>query len=505
MKIKLTAEYEKYLSEVKIDNGEITGIEYVEDSAPLLTEEIRTRIIPDHYRISLKLKPSSESDIRVELVLPVNDWNGNFLGTGNGGWAGTISRTSMYLGLCRGFASANTDLGGELDPDALIGKPERWVDFGFRATHLMTVAAKQLIKAFYGTEAKHSYYLGGSTGGQQALREAQSFPADYDGIIAFCPAINRVRLHTFFIWNWVAMTKDPEVMFDTQTVEAVARTVIERYGIISGSAPGDNFLSYPGKIRDSADEIIESLGGIDLKDSQKKALKTIYEGSRDPITGEMIFPPIPLGCERSLLLIPLYKDWLAQLAFFPFRWLFGKEADIASFDFHKDYQEAVKKLSPILDATDANLKPFQATGGKLLIISGSEDSLIPYVDTLNYYKQVVNKSGGLENTLSFCRYFHVPGMGHGTGGAGFQEIGSMGGIPGIPLDKEHDALSAMVDWVEHGNAPERLLPVAFEDRDMKKSFSHDRPVYPYPYETEYVSGDPKERDSFRKKYGDGNY
>lgn len=498
-------ELENRLRNVEIENGEITSIEFTKDENQEPIFGIKPPILDEHCRIHIKLYPSSESKIGIELWLPIKNWNGKFLGTGNGGSAGSINKMSLYTGVSRGYATANTDMGSEVDADKLIGKPERLKDFGYRATHLMTVVSKQLIKAFYGNGAKYSYFLGCSTGGQQGLMEAQRYPEDYDGIISFAPANNRVRLHVSFVWNWLALAANPKAHFSKEQALAVQKKIIDIYAKDSGSAPGDYFLSYPGKVKIDADTLVSGENPVLLTTEQLNALKHYYEVSTDPVTEERIYVRGIAGCEDQVLTMNEIKDAFAKMFFFPFRWLWGKDFDFSKFDFHKDYNEAVEKLSPILDATDSDLNAFKNRGGKLLLLSGSVDVLIPYEDTKNYYEQVVKKMGGLENTFPFFRYFHIPGIGHGNGGIGFQEIGVLGGVPNLPLDKEHDLLSAMVAWVEKGEAPERLLPLAFSDGKIENGISHDRPVYQYPYETEYISGDPKNRDSFRKKSGNGIY
>src|SRR5690554_5116229 len=173
----------KKLLESKIENGEITMVEFLpaRNPDPGKSFGIQLSKIPDICRVVVKLCPTTESNITVELWLPAKEWNGKFLGTGNGGSAGDINKLALINGASRGYAVSNTDMGSALDPDELIGKPERWIDFGHRATHLMTIVSKQLIKTFYGKEAKYSYFLGGSTGGQQGLMEAQRYPEDYDG------------------------------------------------------------------------------------------------------------------------------------------------------------------------------------------------------------------------------------------------------------------------------------------------------------------------------------
>src|SRR3954462_11370616 len=151
--------------------------------------------LPASCRVSATLRPSPDSDIKGEVWLPQDvAWNGRFVGTGNGGYAGAIRYDELAGPLQLGFAVANTDMGTApataLDGKPLIGHPEKWIDWGYRSTHLMTIAAKQVVETFYGQAAAYAYFTGCSTGGGQGLHEAQQFPEDYDGILAGAPAEN---------------------------------------------------------------------------------------------------------------------------------------------------------------------------------------------------------------------------------------------------------------------------------------------------------------------------
>src|SRR5436190_4739549 len=144
--------------------------------------------LPEFCRVAATLTPSSDSDIKVEVWLPAN-WNGKFQAVGNGGWAGVISYTAMADALRAGYATASTDTGhvGGRGTFAL-DHPEKLIDFSWRSEHEMTVKAKAVIQAFYGSAPRLSYWNGCSTGGRQGLKEAQKFPDDYDAIIAGAPA-----------------------------------------------------------------------------------------------------------------------------------------------------------------------------------------------------------------------------------------------------------------------------------------------------------------------------
>jgi feruloyl esterase len=95
-----------------------------------------------------------EQEIGFELWLPP-EWNGRFLGVGNGGYTGAINYPAMGLGLTRGFASASTDTGhrtpfGFFDDSWVAGHPDRVENFGHRAHHLLADRAKRIVRAFYG-------------------------------------------------------------------------------------------------------------------------------------------------------------------------------------------------------------------------------------------------------------------------------------------------------------------------------------------------------------------
>src|SRR5207253_10201437 len=136
-------------------------------------------------RVAATLTPSSDSDIKIEVWLPVSGWNGKLEAVGNGAWAGTISYPAMATALAAGYGTVSTDtghVGG--NANFMVGHPEKLVDFEWRAVHEMTGAAKAIANVFYGSAPKYAYFNGCSTGGRQALTEVQRFPGDFDGIVA---------------------------------------------------------------------------------------------------------------------------------------------------------------------------------------------------------------------------------------------------------------------------------------------------------------------------------
>jgi feruloyl esterase len=172
---------------------------------------ISPKTLPAFCRVAATLRPSKDSDIKIEVWLPSDGWNGKFQGVGNGGWTGSITYPALMAALQKGYASASTDTGhagNPLDGSFALGHPEKVVDFGYRAVHEMTVKAKAIVAAFYDKSAQYSYWNGCSSGGKQGLKEAQRYPNDYDGIIAGAPANYWTHLTAATVWVGAATHKD---------------------------------------------------------------------------------------------------------------------------------------------------------------------------------------------------------------------------------------------------------------------------------------------------------
>ena len=182
----------------------------------LTTEDKVTRKnMPAFCRVVASVKDAPDSDVRVELWMPSEGWKGVFHVNGNGGYAGVLAYNygAMEAAIKRGYASAETDLGmapaTPLNGDALVGHPDKWKDWGMLGTHEAAVAGKQIAKAFYGADAKRSYYTGCSTGGQQGLIEAEYFPEDFDGILAGAPVVSRTWGHAVAVTGYQAANLKP--------------------------------------------------------------------------------------------------------------------------------------------------------------------------------------------------------------------------------------------------------------------------------------------------------
>ena len=197
------------------------------------------QMLPAHCRVAATLRPSSDSDIKMELWLPVENWNGKFQMVGNGGWAGIISFPQMGAALRDGYATASTDTGHEGGNGMFaLGHPEKIVDFGWRAVHETVVKSKDLIKAYYGQSSKYSYWNGCSTGGRQALVEVTKFPDDFDGVLAGAPANPHIHLHAAGVERSIQEMKNPGGALSQANVEMLHKAVLAKCDALDGVKDG---------------------------------------------------------------------------------------------------------------------------------------------------------------------------------------------------------------------------------------------------------------------------
>jgi len=198
------------------------------------------RLFPAFCRVLAVAKPVPDSEIRIEIWLPESSaWNGKLLGTGNGGYSGAIGFNDMERGLRLGYAVAGSNTGHEGgDLGFGTGHPEKINDWAFRAVHVMTETAVLVVRSYYGRLPAHSYFSGCSTGGQQALTEAQRFPRDYDGILAGDPGNNRVRLNIGFLWSWLAAHADASAPLPASKLALINKAAIAACDAADGVKDG---------------------------------------------------------------------------------------------------------------------------------------------------------------------------------------------------------------------------------------------------------------------------
>jgi feruloyl esterase len=419
--------------------------------------------VPRMCRVVAVATPTPQSYINLEVWIPANEqWNGKLLGTPNGGFGGSVPYAAMAAGAMRGYATVGTDTGHSGDQMEFgRNNPEKIVDWAYRSIHVMTTTAKLIVRNHRGRLPQRSYFNGCSTGGHQALSEAQRFPADYDGIVAGAPGNNRKRLIYGFLWSWRALhTEDGKPRLMPDHLNLVARQAVAACDRLDGLH--DGLIDDPRRCDFDPGVLLCKGAATDacLTSDQIEAVRTVYRGASRPKSGEQIFVGWPRGSEagwRQYLLAPpepmrlgLFKDF----GFHDPNW------DWRTFDWDRDIDYLDAQL-PHLDATSVDLRAFQARGGKIIMYAGWADPVVPAADTINYFEAVARDMGGLAAVQDFFRLWLVPGMGH-CGGE-------------VSLDS-FAALTALEQWVEEGRRPQGLI----SEQRLKDRIVRTRPLCAYP-------------------------
>ncbi len=424
--------------------------------------------LPAFCRVTATIKPTSDSDIKIEVWMPAKDWNGKMIGNGNGGWTGSINPATLAVGLRRGYATAMTDTGHEGGSGSFaLDHPEKLVDFGWRATHEMTVKAKIIMEAFYGHEPSLSYFNGCSAGGKQGLTEAQIFPIDYNGIISGAPANNWTHMMAQIVWVAQAVHKD-----------AASYIPPEKYGVLHKAALAacdakdgvkDGLIDDP--TRCAFDPKVVQCKKADLPTCltapQVEAARKIYSPLKNSRTNQEIYPGFEPGSEMGwgqFVAGPTPTAFATDL----FKYVVFKNPDwdYKTLNYDSDIAIADTVDNGTNNATDPNLKTYFEHGGKLLQYHGWNDQLIAPMNSPNYYVSVENAIGNSALLDSSYRLFMAPGMNHCQGGDG---------------PSNFDMLTALEQWVEQGHAPDQILASHMTDNKVDRT----RPLCPYPQSAVY--------------------
>jgi feruloyl esterase len=430
--------------------------------------------VPEFCRVAATLKPSRDSQIRIEVWLPsAASWNGRFQGVGNGGLAGSIMYAPLAEAVSAGYATASTDTGhtgSASSGEWALGHPEKVVDFGYRAIHEMTVAAKIVVDAYYGRRARFSYWNGCSEGGNQALGSVQRFAQDYDGVLAGAPANYMTRLQTAGNWISHAIHKDPATFVPADKLPALNRAVLAACDAKDGVA--DGVLNDPracdfdiAQLRCAAGDSAEC-----LSDAQIQGLRKVYAGPRDARTGKQLFPGHMLGSEldwatwiAGAATPPNNLQHLVQDGFFKYLVFEDPKWDWRTFDFGKDVELADRKIGHAVNQIAPDLSAFRKRGGKLIQYHGWYDPAIAPGNSIDYFESVRGKLG---DTSDFYRLFMIPGMNHCRGGPGAVDF---------------DKMAVITRWVEEGVAPDAIVAAS-----IKRDFT--RPLCSYPKTAKYQGG-----------------
>jgi len=427
-----------------------------------------------------RLEGVIEKEIRFELWLPpTQTWNGRYLGSGNGGDAGFINYPILARGVTRGFASASTDTGHQLsDPHWALGHPDRLENYGFRAHHLLAVDAKKLIAVYYGQAAQRSYFLGCSGGGMQGMNEAQRYPADYDGVVAGASGFSMAPLSARFLMSALLARSDPDGVLSPDDWKLVTKAAVDQCDGIDGVK--DGVIQDPRKCAFDPAKV----PGLSAAKA-RQAAKIL--GPLLASDGHQLYPGLPPGAafvaqDRQVgIATRFFGEWVYQ----------DPHWDPMTFDLTRDYAAAEDQIAG-LRFSNPDLEPFERHGSKLITYVGWSDPIVPAMANIKYHDSVTSYLGE-ERTNSFFRLFMVPGMGHCAGGDGATEFGQAF-RPDPPIeDAAHDVLTAVMEWVEHQRAPDKIIASSVKDSVV----SMTRPLCAYPKFAHYSGhGDINNSNSF---------
>src|SRR5579864_1588691 len=460
--------------------------------------------LPAFCLVVAEAKPTADSDIKIEVWMPVSGWNGKLQGIGNGGFAGLIDDHQLGMAMSKGYAATATDAGHTgtpVDAKWALGHPEKVIDFGHRGIHEMTRVAKGTIHAFYGKTPRQSYFAGCSDGGREALMEAQRYPADYDGILAGAPANYWTALLTTAALDTQALTLDAASFIPPAKIPAIATAVNAACDELDGVH--DGILNDPRHCHFDPATIRCKTGDNEkcLTAPQVVALKKLYAGPHDS-HGKEVFPGYLPGAEDGPggwgLWITGPAPLKSLLAFFQFGYFAdmvyeNPDWDNRTFAVEPGLKLAEQKTASAVNAVEADLNSFKSRGGKLIVYHGWNDPAITALNTVNYYQSVVAKMGQRE-VDAFARLYMVPGMQHCDNGPGADSFGQVGRLTFD--DPKHSVNASLVEWVEGGVAPETIIASKYAADDMQHALM-TRPLCAYPKAIKYKgAGDTNDAANF---------
>jgi len=398
--------------------------------------------LPEFCRVAATLTPSSDSDIKIEVWLPASGWNGKFQAVGNGGWTGSVPYPAMANAVLGGYATAGTDTGHVGNTAAFaLGHPEKVIDFGYRAVHEMTVKAKSIIDAFYGSAPTLSIWNGCSQGGRQGVAEAVRYPADFDGIIAGAPAVNFINMHAGRVAMNRSVNATPAGAIPASKYPLIHQAVLAACDAKDGVT--DGVLENPGACSFDP-KVLECSGQGDsacLSPAQVESARGMYAGAKHPSTKVSVLPGLAPGAELGWNVLGSPQPLVLAVDAFKYVIMKDKSWEATRFNAGIDLDVALASdPDDVLASTNADLRPFFARGGKLLMYHGWSDPQVTPYNTINFFNKVLATQGGAGVGTSVQLYM-VPGMNHCQGGPGTDSF---------------DKVKAIEDWIKTGTAPGRI-------------------------------------------------
>ena len=463
---------------------------------------------PGYCRVSGYVSPN----VGLVLALPSTHWNGKFIELGCGAFCGSTE----YISSCedplrRGYACIISDMGHKSTGNQALwayNNLQAEIDHAYRSAHVTALAGKAIVERYYGQAPAKAYFIGTSTGGRQAMLEAQRFPWDFDGIVAGVPSLSVTGIHLNLLWDNRAFTdQSGEPLFTQSDLDVLHRAVVKKCDLNDGVQDGligdPRTCGFdPSTLLCTGTRQTECLTG-----KQVEAVQKIYGGAVTS-KGEPIYMPAALkGSEATWLDFfgrGTYNFVREEFRYSAFQPNAGPAWKPEDFDFDRNYKR-MGIAEGLSAAVNPDLRQFKALGGKLIMWAGWSDAGGMPLHTVDYYETAERTSGGRAATQEFLRLFMLPGVGHGWGEGAFAV----------------DWLTYLDAWVEQGRAPDKVISSHVKIEDLTKEVSRgdqaaavemerrtqfpldvamvefSRPVYPYPTLARYLGdGDPKDAASF---------
>jgi feruloyl esterase len=438
--------------------------------------------LPSHCRVNGIMDRRTGTDgktygIRFAIAFP-DSWTGQFLQQGGGGLNGTVAEPigAQAAGdrpaLTRGFAVATSDTGHQSSNGGFDGSfmqdQQAVLDFEFVAIGRLSVLAKQMIETYYGRPPSHSYYVGCSTGGREAMLMTQRYPLYFDGVVAGAPAMrtghSNLATKTVTVALNAIATKDvngrPGQALSESDKKAVIAKFLEVCDALDGAKDGMGFdvNSCTFRPRDLQCPGMKAEGC--LSPEQAAAIEKGFAGPKNskgvPVYSGFFYDT---GIAAQGNVIPgLLNPGPSPV---------NGVITATTQDIDAEAMAADNNAATHLGESYSwvNLNSFSSHGGKLMFYHGVSDPWFSAKDTIDYYQRMTAANGGASKVIDWSRLFLSPGMGHCRGGT-------------AALDN-FDMLSASVNWVEKGQAPESVTATgrAFPGRS--------RPLCAYPGHAQY--------------------
>lgn len=425
------------------------------------------------------------TEIGFSVWLP-DEWNGRFLMNGGGGFVGSVPGPGLAVD--QGFAVTSTDTGHRsqgVDASWALNHLERQLNYGYLAVHRTAETAKAVVRHYYGSDAHHAYFVGCSTGGRQGLMEAQRFPADFDGVVSGAPVYDWTRVLSGGL-------KNAQAAFPDSNPTALAKPILtlEALRLLQGrvlqacdASDGvtDGVIDDPRACTFDLATIRPCDGDVAAADCltkpQREAIARVYAPLRDD--KGIVYEGQPVGAEgepggwQAWITGPNERSfstagqpaigWGFATQFYKY-FVFADPAwDYGQYDVAASWRRDTRQWTSFMNADNPDLSAFRARRGKLLLWHGWADPALNALATIRYYDEVVARDPTAKDDV---RLFLMPGVLHCAGGPGPDRF---------------DAIAAIVNWVEKGDAPSRLIAT----KRTGTAVTRTRPLCAYPAKAVY--------------------